>query len=185
MGSSLVKRAFVYAKLKGLDLNLQGQGTHTVWWQGYSGLTIQLLSKKLSLLRRVNGSAPDLLFVHCGGNDLGRHSTVFIMNTLERILITLNRTFPETKIVFSQILPRTKWRFSNNTKAMEHARRRINSFMRGKTRLFGGCFLNHNIKKCHLDVDGVHLADSGNDLFVRKFSECISKLAAHPQLSEI
>ena len=67
-GSSIIRRAFLLARSKqagsslGLDVEL--------WWQGYGGMTIKKLRRRIeTLIQGVGGGLPNYLFLHIGGND--------------------------------------------------------------------------------------------------------------------
>jgi hypothetical protein len=55
---------------------------------------------------------------HCGGNEIGCMSTVSLFFQLICSLYTINKMFPGSNIVFSNILPRKEWHYSNNHRAM-------------------------------------------------------------------
>jgi hypothetical protein len=68
VGSLIVKRAFLAARqAEGLNLGIQNT---TVWWQGYSGLSILSVKSKLETLSKVSVD-PNFIILHCGGNELG------------------------------------------------------------------------------------------------------------------
>ena len=151
LGSSIVRDAFTHAKCKLQNLNLV-KNVH-VWWQGYGGLLMANVGEKLDLIDSLNSETPSILILHCGGNDLGKRKTVNIINSIENTLREIHIKYPFTKIVFSQILPRKKWRYSCNNKAMDHARRRVNSFVKNKIIELGGTYLKHDITKADLKGD--------------------------------
>ena len=70
LGSSIIKQAFAVARCRpgGLDLGL---ADFSLWWQGYSGLNLLEVIPKLKLLKRI-GENPDVIMLHCGGNNIGR-----------------------------------------------------------------------------------------------------------------
>ena len=182
VGSSIVRGAWVYLKGKKTDTNI---GDSTVWWQGYGGLLVRSLKRKFKLLQNINPSQPKIIIVHCGGNDIGMVNTVTLMNRYQAAMIELLGNFPNTKFVFSQILPRTNWRYSSKSKAMNNSRRRINSFVRNQAWPRGALYLKHNVTKHHLKTDGVHLNDTGNQLFVEKLAACIRALKLDPTIAEM
>jgi hypothetical protein len=47
---------------------------------------------------------------------------------MKKAILKLHRTLPYTKLVWSQILSRLSWRYSNNCKAMNMAAVRLNNF---------------------------------------------------------
>lgn len=144
-GSSIIKRAFVASFLRpgGSDLNLDRLNI-TLWWQGYGGLEILVVNaiQKLQVLKQV-GPLPSAIFIHCGGNDLGKTSVRKIRLAIITILQYLGWEFPNVHIIWSLILPRLKWRYSENTRAMEEARKCINSFISNKV-----CEVRGSVVQC-------------------------------------
>ena len=69
LGSSIIKRAFLSARCceGGVSLGLQDV---EIWWQGYGGLRLVDIRKKIRTLCQVN-SKPSFIILHCGGNDMG------------------------------------------------------------------------------------------------------------------
>ena len=68
------------------------------------------------------------------------------------------------------MLPRFKWKYSENVKSMNKACKRLNNFAANRCVQTGGFYLRHpdiiqNFKN-FLDDDGIHLKDLGNDLFL-------------------
>lgn len=92
---------------------------------------------------------------------------------------------PDTALVWSSILPRFKWRFSNNTGAMETTRRRINRGMRSYLLKIGGYVIKHtDFEDKHVglfSVDGVHLSFIGNDVFLNQIQEALEMFFKFPQ----
>ena len=70
VGSSIIKQAFMRARRsRCVNLDL-GRLSASIWWQGYSGLRWGRLEAKLNTLLQVE-DIPDILVIHCGGNDIG------------------------------------------------------------------------------------------------------------------
>jgi hypothetical protein len=75
---------------------------------------------------------------------------------------------PQIKIVWSQILPRFSWRYSDNFEAMERSRRRLNNCIASCVLKSGGCYIRYPDLK-HTAIfkdDGVHLTELENELLV-------------------
>lgn len=86
----MIKRAFTYARQSTYDgpqLDLKRYGA-SVWWQGKGGLGIRQLVGFIKLLLSVEES-PDIIVVHCGGNDIGSipalQLRLLIIDTLDLI----------------------------------------------------------------------------------------------------
>lgn len=73
-------------------------------------------------------TAPEVLVIHCGGNDLGHFKSVLLLKATKRDLHDLHQQFPEMKILLSSINQRLHWRYGPPAK-MDKARKFINSVM--------------------------------------------------------
>lgn len=180
LGSSLIKRAFVASRSLpgGPNLDLRGAD---VWWQGYGGLGLAELLKKINILVKV-GDTPSFIILHCGGNDIGKIPCKQIRKLLQDVFQLCAKVLPNTKILWSEVLPRSNWRYSTDGKAMERARKRLNSYA-GKLAIdMGGGYLRHPILcsdwgrfEC---PDGVHLSDEGNVVFLKQIRNGINQFRA-------
>lgn len=127
---------------------------------------------KLKSLKSV-GDMPDIILLHCGGNDLGRLSLVRIRRLLNDIIKFINLNF-RCKIVWSQLLPRATWRYSDNHSAMESNRKRVNSYAAKRIIMSNGFYIRHpDLEKVTPSLykeDCVHLSFHGNCLFLERLS---------------
>ena len=55
---------------------------------------------------------PQFIILHVAGNDLGCKKVVFLRNEIKNIIRWILIELPNTTIIWSQILPRLKWRYS-------------------------------------------------------------------------
>lgn len=169
-GSSLIKHAWMQARNRpgGSNLSLQDHGIR-LWWQGYSGLKIRQVLNRMKTLMKLE-EAPQFIFLHFGGNDLGEQPVGDLRFHVKGILKSLQKLLPNTRIVWSQILPRKNWRYSQNDKAMERARVRVNSAAATEAIRLGGAYIKYPDIKCASTElwaeDGVHLSKLGNQLFL-------------------
>lgn len=86
VGSSIIKRAFLHARAQAAGSTLGLRDTE-IWWQGYGGLGLRSLVLKLNTLRKVWGSTPpQVILIHCGGNDVGRYSVKEIMHMIDELV---------------------------------------------------------------------------------------------------
>ena len=77
---------------------------------------------------------------------------------------------PNSLLIYSQILPRKKWRYNSNLKAMERARKRINRgirtyYYKSNAKVITHADLQDGHKILYAD-DGVHFSFWGNDIFI-------------------
>lgn len=114
-------------------------------------------------------TAPDVLVIHCGGNDLGRVKSVLLVKAMKEDLQYLHKNFPLMKIVFSLINQRPHWRYGPPGK-MEKARKFVNSVMDSFVLACNGITVHHSeivFDKPGLFLrDNVHLTDEGHDIFL-------------------
>ena len=161
LGSSIIKHAQVESVLRpgGSNLNLERINV-SLWWQGYRGLQLIRAIQKLKMLKQV-GPSPKALFLHCGGNDIGKQSIRKIRLAVKQLLEYISQLFPNVHIIWSLILPRLSWRYSQNSNAMEKARKRINSFIKARVCEAGGSIIHYPDILSHpqfFQGDGVHLS---------------------------
>lgn len=143
----------------------------SIWWQGYSGLKFLHLQSKLHLLREIE-AAPDFLVLHAGGNDIGL-KRIPLHELIEIVcdhLDIIKQRFPNSVLVWSQILPRKTWRYSQDVAAMNRSRVRVNRAAALKVLALGGCYIKYPdlLKDINefLRPDGVHLTELGYKLFL-------------------
>jgi hypothetical protein len=104
-------------ELGGSNLTL-GRLAIKIWCQGYSRMKLRDVKPKLRTMSSFE-EAPDIIVLHCGGNDLAQHSIGDLRELAQSQLQYVATLFPTTKIIWSQILPRSNWRYSENRKAMD------------------------------------------------------------------
>ena len=174
LGSSIVKHAFTVARSRPGGISL-GLDWAEVWWQGYSGLSLLDVLNKLRLLKQV-GDEPSMILLHCGGNDLGKISLHRMRFLLDAILTFIHINF-NVKVIWSEVLPRSCWRYSDNCAAMEKGRRRFNNYAAHKIVQGGGLFIKQvDLQECSPALyknDGVHLTFLGNCIFLNQWASAL------------
>lgn len=87
-------------------------------------------------------------------------------------------------IVYSNILPRRTWRYSNNTDAMERTRNRLNRGLRTYLLQNNGYAIAHpdfdDSYSALYDDDGVHLSFIANDIFINTIQEALFQFLRYP-----
>ena len=66
------------------------------------------------------------VIIHCGGNDIGLVPCGELLFHIKFTIAILSSMLPGTSLVWSSILPRMKWRYSENIRNMEITRKRVN-----------------------------------------------------------
>lgn len=170
VGSSIVRNAGIAALSRpgGQGLGLQTKGID-IWWQGYGGLWFVDLACKLRWLAQFE-NPPNFIVIHCGANDIGQVKTQKLLDRVRWDLRLLASVFPNTKLVWSFLLPRVAWRYSKNVRAMEQSRNRVNRAAAKEILGCGGRLLRHTQflgkPKQLYSRDGVHLSGLGNDIYL-------------------
>ena len=174
VGSSIVKRAFFSARNRpdGLNLGLTSLGC-SLWWQGRGGMRWAEIDRRVAFLLSIN-NPPKFLIMHCGGNDMGRLSVGDLRFAIIATMRQLACKLPQTRLVWSQILPRPQWQHQGKGKEREVGRKRINSAAGKEVILLGGCYIKYPdivIDQSALFLpDGVHLSQIGTDIFLNTLS---------------
>ena len=169
VGSSIIKHAHPAAISRPGGPNLSIPGLD-IWWQGYSGLRLVTTKYRIRTLARLQ-DPPHYILLHIGGNDIGVTKLREIMTEASSLLHYIRMRLPNVRIIWSQILPRTSWRSSDNVKAMNDTRIRLNSYI-AKLVLtqYSGYYIKHPTLTENMDTmlwdDGVHLNKTGNDVFL-------------------
>ncbi|KAF1376244.1 hypothetical protein PFLUV_G00208820 [Perca fluviatilis] len=106
IGDSYIRRGEERARhTTGRNLGLDG----SVWWFGWGGLRWRNLLPFFHQSLR-GRTVPDVLLIHCGGNDLGNIKGVELVTVMKQDLLHLHCIFPEMKIILSSINERCHWR---------------------------------------------------------------------------
>lgn len=162
MGSSLISHldAYMTAKKQVFKLPLP------VILIGQPGLRLHQLRPLVD--REVLQAPPAYLVVHAGANDIGTLTSGDWRFAMEEALFYLGAILPHTTIVWSDMLPRSRWRHGASAEACEAARKRNQRRARGVVINMGGGVIRHDwqFSYCHDLHDGVHLSPAGQEKFI-------------------
>lgn len=169
VGSSIIKNAFLEARQSpgGVNLGLERLGV-SIWWQGRGGLVLNRVRSHIRTMLNLE-DLPHIIIVHVGGNDIGQTQVGILRNQLKNLFSWLADLIPGALLVWSQILPRRTWRYSDNNDALDKARCRINSSVGSFVTKSGGGYIRYPDIKANnrfLKVDGVHLTPLGNNILL-------------------
>lgn len=117
----------------------------------------------------LSNNHPNILILHCSGNDIGQFKIHYINKYLKEVIDYLCTKMPKTLIVWSQILPRRKWRNEISHYKLEKGRKRINSCISTYLIKHGGGYLRYpEIDETNdgLYRDDTHLSVLGYDLMI-------------------
>lgn len=140
-----------------------------VSWFGWGGLRWRgLLPFFFTSLR--GRAAPDLLIIHCGGNDMGAVKSVHLVSLMKEDLHKLHAKHPDISICFSLINQRCQWKTGAKPSKIDKARRFVNSVMTTFVQSINGAVIEHpDIRHDSPGLflaDGVHFTPRGNDMFL-------------------
>ncbi|XP_053407289.1 uncharacterized protein LOC128559503 [Mercenaria mercenaria] len=180
IGSSLIKGAYHRLAFRpdGNSLGLQHYNVR-ITWEFLSGMRIRDIRRSVQYLLQFKDE-PDIIVIHCGGNDIGTKSTWDI--TFEfKMLITdfLQPLLPHTGLIWSQILPRRTWRYVPYTPTAENIRKRINSSLATFVIRNGGGYIKYadiSLEKQFFHTDDTHLSELGYDIMLNTLSSALYKI---------
>ena len=82
--------------------------------------------------------------LYCGGNNIGgKKKSIVLRKQMEKTIISLHKHLPNTKLVWSQILPRRKYRGKIPTFELEEVRKRINNRLATVVLRTGGNYIRY------------------------------------------
>ncbi|KAM4020120.1 uncharacterized protein ACNLHF_000668 isoform 1-T1 [Anomaloglossus baeobatrachus] len=168
VGHSYVYWAQKRAAIRSYTENLTFSIEHVnIYWFGSSGMKWAQLVDELK--RKVcSAPLPDLIIIHLGGNDIGKVKTLEFISQMQRDITFIKKLFPNTSLVFSEIIPRLLWN-SDGFLFFEKIRKRVNRTMEKFCRATGDFSFRHTDLEGFLfglyRSDGVHLSDIGVDIF--------------------
>ncbi|XP_045202245.2 uncharacterized protein LOC123555718 [Mercenaria mercenaria] len=176
LGDSIPYWAGVRARTTGKpNLRLPGK---TIAWRAVRGLRWQTLRNCIEASVLL-ASPPKILVINLGGNDLTSRSILQIRNVIEREIKYFRAAFPDTVIIWVDILPRRKWQGAlKSWKTIEFKRRRINRW----GRYLVSCKGRYDSLSHDIDVetefwlrDGVHLNDVGLEFYLDGLRDILLK----------
>lgn len=168
-GDTVVHSAGCYAKRSagGTQLGL-GEWLH-ITWLGQQEMRWERLIPVLCKESGVHGP-PDILVIHLGENDLCERKSLEIRRAARRDLEWCKQQFPDTRIIWSELLERREWQGARNPRKVDVARRKFNSSIRTFVIMQGDRVIRHpgiTWQQPELyEPDGVHLSDAGIDIWL-------------------
>ena len=117
---------------------------------------------------------PKVVVVHFGGKDLAAMGRRHLLQDMRWDLMEVAQMLRPTEIIWSELIPRFKWREANVHFAVEGSRRKMNFLMKKACNSMGWGFIRHsliNLKMLgYYEQDGVLLAGVGLDMFMSNIS---------------
>lgn len=168
VGHSFICWAEKFALSSGLGRHLGLSPQLKLVWRGQRGMKWKNLFKLLPL--QTMERSPDAIIFHLGGNDLTVWKGKALIERILGDLQFLKEHFPETLLVWSEIIPRICWRAPCDPRLIDRARRGVNREVGRAMRSGLGAVICH--RQLRVDrpefyrSDGVHLSDAGNAVFL-------------------
>ncbi|XP_060570324.1 uncharacterized protein LOC132728663 isoform X1 [Ruditapes philippinarum] len=170
LGDSLPYWAGVHAS-DTFKSNLKIDGVSIAWW-GKRGLGWSGLRRHIEL-QVLFSQPPKMVIINLGGNDLQSFKTPDIRNLIKQEIDYLRDAFPDTLLVWMDILPRT-WP-ENENKPLNLKRKRLNRLGRRIVMESGkGAIITTEINDaCFFRPDGIHLNIVGLEFYLDYLKDAI------------
>ena len=150
----------------------------SVHWLGIPGMLWGRVVPEVHRFARLD-RPPDVLLLHVGGNDLGVRAMMDITRDIKFDILRLRMAFPDTIVVWSDIVARTAWRMARSVAGINRARRKINRDVAKFVVRNGGLVVRHMELEeetwRYLRGDGVHLSPVGIDMWVLGLQDGIQR----------
>lgn len=180
IGDSIVRHAGETAVKQG-DPNLGLQNKH-IDWDGQSSMRLEDLHASLQYAL-LKGWKPWMILLHLGGNNIDNTNTWKIVKKTEAEIKYIYQHFPDSFLVWTDILPRFYWRNTQNDehslKIMDLKRKKVNRRIRKFVLAHpnGRAIIHRNIDRRtpgFFAHDGVHLSVVGYYMYLHTLSEAVS-----------
>lgn len=123
--------------------------------------------------------APDVLLIHAGGNDLGARTTRELLRDVKLDCLRLWASHPGIILVWSDIVPRLKWRHARSLAGINRARVKLNRSIGQFIARNGGLVIRHReleeVDPALMHTDGVHLNPIGIDMWTMGIKDGIER----------
>ncbi|XP_040176798.1 polysialoglycoprotein-like [Rana temporaria] len=179
MGHSYVVRGARRAddRPTGRQLGISRQEA-SVRWLGVPGMLWSKVVPEVHKFAQLD-RPPEVLVIHAGGNDLGVRSMMEIARDIKFDFQRIRMSFPDTIVVWSDMVARSTWRMARSVEGVNRARRKINRNVGRFVLRNGGLVVRHPELEVdtwrYLRSDGVHLTDVGIDMWVLRLEEGVQQ----------
>lgn len=162
MGDSIMYWAGEYAQSR--DRTHLGL-LHEIEWSAKRGMSWEDFRHHIQL-KVVFASAPKVIMIHLGGNDVEKLTICKIFSFIRSGLKYIKAAFPACQIIWIDILPRLQWTQGSTA---DKKRRRINRYGRQLARVLHGGSVSVEIDSVtpgFFRADRVHLSQVGIEMFL-------------------
>ena len=119
----------------GLNLSFN-EKDYKLMWPVMSGMSRYYVVSLLHSMVNCFG-LPYAVLIHCGGNDIGIEPCGKLLFDMKFMFFVISQMLPGSNIMFSSILPRLSWRYSEDLKAMDDTGKRINRRLKSYLKKLG------------------------------------------------
>lgn len=112
---------------------------------------------------------PDVILIHGGGNSIGTMPLARLQKFMKLTFANLQTFLPQTRFIWSQILPRRYYRHMFSNIAADKARKRINKSLAPFVIARNGAYIKYpGLQQCSSTFyrDGTHLSDIAQVTFL-------------------
>lgn len=132
----------IYSEFLDLDPNL-----FSIFWHGKKGMVWGELLAELGTMA-YSYPLPDILIIHLGGNDIGSQNTLNLIFQIKHYLRFIKALYPNSVVIFSEIIPRLKGLRSDVFRPFEKIWKRINRVVEKFISL------GYGVSYRHLELEG-------------------------------
>ncbi|XP_041417142.1 peroxisome proliferator-activated receptor gamma coactivator-related protein 1-like [Xenopus laevis] len=175
IGHSFVFHAKKRAEERPYGVNLGLENVNIVW-MGVRGLKWDDMLP-IALQMSTRWGIPAIITVHLGGNDIGSFRSIDLIRNIKRDLAQLRFLFPDSCIVWSEVIPRLIW--LQDVRPLERCRKKVNFCISKFAKSVN--ILVHRHFELELGGEGlywhdrVHLSDIGYDIFNMGIQDALEK----------
>jgi len=136
IGSSFVHWPSAYAKGRPENLHLGLENT-AITWIGRRGMPWQDFDRTIQE-RLKTKTPPNFVIVQLGSNDIMKVKSLELINNIQCSMLMLKALCPNTRIIWSDMLPRIYWHGAKKPARVDLARKRVNRAIKSFLLKYGG-----------------------------------------------
>ncbi|XP_041420555.1 uncharacterized protein LOC121394237 [Xenopus laevis] len=177
IGHSFVHRARARAEQRTYTTNLGIKDVRIVW-MGIRGLKWPDLLPIILQMKSCWGF-PAIILIHLAGNDIGKGRNIDLIRNIKRDLAQIRFIFPNTVIMWSEVVPRLVWLQDAGFHPLERCRKKRNFAISKFSKTVNILVYRHYELEQGFEglyrADRVHLSDIGFDILNMGFQSAIER----------
>ncbi|XP_041446756.1 uncharacterized protein LOC121403117 isoform X1 [Xenopus laevis] len=177
IGHSFVHRARARAEQRTYTTNLGIKDVRIVW-MGIRGLKWPDLLP-IILQMKSRWGFPAIILIHLAGNDIGKGRNIDLIRNIKRDLAQIRFIFPNTVIMWSEVVPRLVWLQDAGFHPLERCRKKLNFAISKFSKTVNILVYRHYELEQGFEglyrADRVHLSDIGFDILNMGFQSAIER----------